>query len=42
MCVGLRGDPGMEGSSGYGPEGLPGIRGPPGQIGNITTHCIIT
>lgn len=37
--VGLRGDPGPDGASGNRPEGLPGIRGPPGQIGNI--HCII-
>lgn len=37
--IGLKGDPGPDGPSGYGPEGLPGIRGPPGQIGN--THCII-
>lgn len=32
--LGPRGDPGPDGVLQYGPEGLPGIAGPPGQIGN--------
>lgn len=40
--LGLRGDPGPDGLAGYGPEGLPGIIGPPGQIGNtqFQTHML--
>lgn len=32
--LGLRGDPGPDGLPGYGPPGLPGILGAPGQIGS--------
>lgn len=34
LFLGLRGDPGPDGLPGYGPPGLPGILGPPGQIGS--------
>lgn len=33
ISSGLRGDRGPDGLPGYGLEGLPGIIGPPGQIG---------
>lgn len=37
-CVssGPRGEPGPDGLPGYGQDGLPGIAGPPGQIGDPT------
>lgn len=40
--LGLRGDPGPDGPTGYGPDGLPGIQGPPGQIGNTQTQTYTT
>lgn len=36
--VGFKGDHGPDEASGNGPEGLAGIRGPPGQIGNTLHH----
>ena len=34
ILLGLRGDPGRDGISGYGPQGLPGVVGSPGPRGN--------